>query len=238
MSRWETTRLKKHGVRHSLACSLAEYMYMYMYMYTYTYMYTYMYMYMYVCIRSRPTARVTQLQRTWEFPPLRIKSLLDSNPPKSKLLVGGLGGPSTLPPRIRSEGGMLRLEALIELKFLNYSFSSSNFSIRAFRAYPLTEARQAATHRAIRGSSISVNRTPPPLNPRRCARGPWAAARAGRLARAHRRSWQSAGRTPPRTRCPPTSSRTGSRHLYITTIAMIICEYINVCIIVTLALMN
>ena len=32
-----------------------------------------------------------QIQRTWEFPPLRIKSLLGSNPPISKLLVGGLG---------------------------------------------------------------------------------------------------------------------------------------------------
>ena len=32
------------------------------------------------------------------------------------------------------EGGMIRLETLIELKSLNSSFSSSNFSTRAFRA--------------------------------------------------------------------------------------------------------
>ena len=32
--------------------------------------------------------------RTWEFPPLRIKSLFESNPLKSKLLVGGLGVPA------------------------------------------------------------------------------------------------------------------------------------------------
>ena len=31
------------------------------------------------------------IQRTWEFPPLEIKSLLESNPLKSKLLIGGLG---------------------------------------------------------------------------------------------------------------------------------------------------
>ena len=36
-----------------------------------------------------------------------------------------------------SEGGTIRLGALIELKFLNYIFSSSSFSIRAFRVYPL-----------------------------------------------------------------------------------------------------
>ena len=32
-----------------------------------------------------------KIQLTWEFPPLRIKSLLESNPLKSKLLIGGLG---------------------------------------------------------------------------------------------------------------------------------------------------
>ena len=42
-----------------------------------------------------------------------------------------------------SEGGMIRLETLIELKFLNSSFSNSTLSVRAFRAYPLIEIRQA-----------------------------------------------------------------------------------------------
>ena len=37
----------------------------------------------------RPAARKSTW--AWEFPPLRITSLLESNPPKSKLLVGGLG---------------------------------------------------------------------------------------------------------------------------------------------------
>ena len=36
-------------------------------------------------------------------------------------------------------GGMVQLEALIELKFVNSSFSSSKFSIQACRAYPLVE---------------------------------------------------------------------------------------------------
>ena len=52
-----------------------------------------------------------------------------------------------------SEGGMIRLETLIELRFLNSSFSSSNFSIRAFRACPLFEIRQTFPCRAIRGKS-------------------------------------------------------------------------------------
>ena len=32
-----------------------------------------------------------EIKRVWEFPPLRIKSLLESNPQKPKLLVGRLG---------------------------------------------------------------------------------------------------------------------------------------------------
>ena len=64
----------------------------------------------------------------------------------------------------RSEGGMMRLETLIELKCLNSSFSSSDLFIRAFRAYPLIEPRQTAPGRAVRGDSISVSSTlPPPL---------------------------------------------------------------------------
>ena len=42
---------------------------------------------------SSQTLRETPytILRTCEFPPLRIKSLLESNPLKPKLLVGGLG---------------------------------------------------------------------------------------------------------------------------------------------------
>ena len=52
-----------------------------------------------------------------------------------------------------SEGGMIRLDTLVELKFINLSFSSSNVSIRVFRAYPLIEIRQTVPCRAIRGNS-------------------------------------------------------------------------------------
>ena len=52
-----------------------------------------------------------------------------------------------------SEGRMIRLETLIELEFTNYGFSSSNFSIRAFRACALIETRRRAPRRAIRGKS-------------------------------------------------------------------------------------
>ena len=51
------------------------------------------------------------------------------------------------------------METLIELKYLNLSFSSSTNVIRAFRAYPLVEIRQTVPCRAIRGNSISVNST-------------------------------------------------------------------------------
>ena len=68
------------------------------------------------------------------------------------------------------KGGMIRLEALVELKLLNWSFSSSNLSIRAFRAYPLIENRQAVPCLAMRGKSsdsrqqyLSQQYPPPPL---------------------------------------------------------------------------
>ena len=61
-----------------------------------------------------------------------------------------------------SEGRTIRLETLIELKFLDSSFSSSNSSIRLVRAYPLIDIRQSAPGRAIRADSISVNSTLPP----------------------------------------------------------------------------
>ena len=68
-------------------------------------------------------------------------------------------------PRLQaqvSEGGTIRLETLLELKFLDSSFSSSNISIRAFRAYYLVEIRQTILCRAFRGNSISVNSILPP----------------------------------------------------------------------------
>ena len=62
---------------------------------------------------------------------------------------------------IIGKGEMIRLGALIDLKSLNSSFSSSNLSIRVVRAYPLIEIRLTILCRAIRGNSISVNSTPP-----------------------------------------------------------------------------
>ena len=58
---------------------------------------------------------------------------------------------------------MIRLETLVELKFIHLSFSSSNLSNRAVRADPRIETRQTVPRRAIRGNGISVNGTPPPL---------------------------------------------------------------------------
>jgi hypothetical protein len=58
--------------------------------------------------------------------------------------------------------GSSRSETLIELRFLNSSFSSSDSSFRAFRAHPLVEIGQAVPCRAIRGNTTSVNSTLPP----------------------------------------------------------------------------
>ena len=63
-------------------------------------------------------------------------------------------------PTLRmSEGRMMRLEK---------PSSSSNVSIRVFRACPLIEVGQTVPCPAIRGNSISVNIPSPPLNLRRC----------------------------------------------------------------------
>ena len=64
---------------------------------------------------------------------------------------------------------MIQLEALIELKLPNSSFSSSNFSIRAFPAYPLIEIKETVPCRTIRGKSSGSRQQylsqqcPPPL---------------------------------------------------------------------------
>ena len=60
-----------------------------------------------------------------------------------------------------SEGGMIQLETLVELKSLNSS-CSSNLSVRVVRVYPLIEIWQAVPCRAIRANCISVNSTLPP----------------------------------------------------------------------------
>ena len=80
------------------------------------------------------------------------------------------GGLEIVCNRCRSRGGgTMRLETLIELEFVSSSFSSSNFSIRAFRACPLIESREAAPCRAIRGKSSDSRQHhlsqqyPPPL---------------------------------------------------------------------------
>ena len=56
-----------------------------------------------------------------------------------------------------SEGGRMRLETLVEVKFLNSSCSS----------LPSFEIRQTVPCRAIRGNGISVNSTLPPSQPLR-----------------------------------------------------------------------
>ena len=70
----------------------------------------------------------------------------------------GPAGPGPLDGRARQgpEGGMIRLETLIELKFASLNF----------RAYYLIEIRQAVPCRAIRGDTISVNGTLPPPSQR------------------------------------------------------------------------
>ena len=66
-------------------------------------------------------------------------------------------------------GLFIRLETLLELKLINWTCSSLDFSILVFRAYPLVEITQAAHCRAIRGKSSDWRQQylsqqyPPPL---------------------------------------------------------------------------
>ena len=72
----------------------------------------------------------------------------------SRLEIWGWGPP--IPEsRVISEGGMIRLETLFEHTFVNSSF---------LRVDPLIEIGQIVSCRAIRGNSISVNSTLPPLS--------------------------------------------------------------------------
>ena len=57
---------------------------------------------------------------------------------------------------LKREHGLQQASAVV-------SIYSSNFSSRISRAYPLLEIRQEGPCRAIRGNSISVNSTLPPL---------------------------------------------------------------------------
>ena len=77
--------------------------------------------------------------------------------------------------------------------------SSSNLSIRVFRAYPLIESSQTAPCRAIRGDGISANSTLPPLltvHLLRRRRGRRGRGRRAGAARCHGRCcWRGTGRT-------------------------------------------
>ena len=105
-----------------------------------------------------------------------------------------------------SEGGMIRLETLIERKFLNSSFSNSNFSIRVVRAYPLIKLRQTILNRAIRGDSISVSSTLPPLSRSRRTRPASAARRPGACGRCCISRETEKGQGGPRREAPPQKS--------------------------------
>ena len=99
------------------------------------------------------------MQRMRPYWTSSVRQVVPPNGWMGKRTAQGLAGlvPLTCPHNVvlvGSEGGMIRLETLIELKFLNSSFSSCS---------PI-EMRQTARCRAIRGNSISVNSTlPPPL---------------------------------------------------------------------------
>ena len=54
-----------------------------------------------------------------------------------------------------SEGGMMRSETLVDLKFGSSSFRANIFQFELFELVPLTELRQTVACRAIRGKSSS-----------------------------------------------------------------------------------
>ena len=118
------------------------YIYIYTYVYIYIYIYTYAYIYIYIYIYTH-TCTYTH----------------------NRHMIGIYAStlcPAGTPDDTR-KGGMIRLETLIELQILNSSFSSSFFLFEPFELIFLLKLLQTALCRAIRGNSISVNSSPPPL---------------------------------------------------------------------------
>ena len=62
--------------------------------------------------------------------------------------------PTMFSRRRPSEGGMMRFETLVELKFVNYNSSS----------FVIIGVRQTILYRAIRANKISINSIPPALH--------------------------------------------------------------------------
>ena len=113
--------------------------YIYIYIYTHINTNIYIYIYVYICVYIYIYIYIyTHI--------ICVTLALDERP------SGRARAPNPKGTEVR-KGGMTRLETLIELKFINSSFSSSNCSIRAFRACPLNESRQTVPCRAIRGKS-------------------------------------------------------------------------------------
>ena len=104
-----------------------------------------------------------------------------------------------------SEGGMIWLETLIELKLITSSFSSSHFPIRAFRAYPLVDIKQtnsslSSNSRQVERFELRVPRSTVPSPPliSACATGRLRSAEGGQeggAGKGARGSWHPQGAT-------------------------------------------
>ena len=142
---------------------------MYLSLSLYTYIYIYIYTYFYFvppgcCIGcSVPGRRATRVQSLFVGKELNSFTLIahlyrfrDAG------VIHKIEPPHVISPMFGR--GVILLEALIELKFLNSSFSSSNFLLKLDKHFPV---EQFEASRAIRGSSISVRSSLPPSPPLR-----------------------------------------------------------------------
>ena len=167
-------------------------MYIYIYIYIYIHIYIYIYIYIYTHRSLNPKFSQGRFAPGWAQPArapdlgvltknhiseafridfVNISMLLRSKtkPPFSPDPPPGEGGdfPGGAPSGWAysgccRNGGRYGWKPSSSSNFLDSSFSSSKFAIRAFRACPLVEIRQIASRRAIRGNSISANATLPP----------------------------------------------------------------------------
>ena len=122
----------------SLSLSIYIYIYMYIHVHTHVYLYIYTHICIYICVYIYIYIYICIYLSLYLSLSLYIYIYITRGQSET---------------RKWSEGGMMRLETLIELKCLNSSCSSLS-SI---------EIEQTVPCRAIRGNSISVNSTLPPL---------------------------------------------------------------------------
>ena len=119
--------------------------YIYIYIYTHTHIYIYIHIYIYVGMYVYMCVYMCMYVYAYAYIHMCIYIYTDSC---NRFKLGS----------VRSEP----IPPMYIVQQYPSPSSSSNLSIRVFRAYPLIENNQTVIYRAIRADSISTNSTPPP----------------------------------------------------------------------------